>query len=117
MGQDLLADLGLLQRSITVQCSESSLTAGECLRSTHSGLPKKNLSMSALEEIADQRPNGDAKTLHFGRTLLWQPRLTQAIEVVIEILEIRDRKEFGETGDSQFRVEFQRLLYRRLCLI
>ncbi len=34
MGQDLLADLGLLQRSITVQCSESSLTAGECLRST-----------------------------------------------------------------------------------
>ncbi len=67
-GQDLLADLGLLQRSITVQCSESSLTAGECLRSTpfdHSSPGSEWLIVAASRRSGDEvhpwPPNGDLR--------------------------------------------------------
>jgi hypothetical protein len=53
---------------------------------THFGLPRKNSSMSVSEEIADERPDGDSKSLHFGWQLLRQPRLAQTVEETVEAL-------------------------------
>ncbi len=48
---------------------------------------------------------------------IWQARFAQAVQISVEILEVRDRKELRQSNDCQLRVKLQRLLYRRLCLI